>query len=148
MAVNYKVYQNKRKGEFKDKFYARATHGETVTIKQLAEKMQANCTVKKSDIIAVLTELSEVMKDDRSQHLSSFYRKGVHRIQHQGRARALPSRKHRRRQRQARQVDARRTAREGGRGIRQPQGGRRERQQGKPGIGTMRGCASGAHPHK
>lgn len=64
MAVNYKVYQNKRKGEFKDMFYARATHGETMTIKQLAERMQDNCTVKKSDIIAVLTELSEVMKDE------------------------------------------------------------------------------------
>lgn len=62
MAVNYKIYQNKRSGLTQNMFYARATHRDTVCIKDLAQLMQANCTVKHSDIVAVLTELSEVMK--------------------------------------------------------------------------------------
>lgn len=33
-------------------------------LKKLAEIMQANCTVKYSDILAVLTELAEVMKTE------------------------------------------------------------------------------------
>ena len=64
MAVNYKVYQSSRNGITDGKFYARTTYRDTVTIKDLAKKMQANCTVKHSDIVAVLTELSEVMKDE------------------------------------------------------------------------------------
>lgn len=62
MAVNYKVYKNNRKGETQNKYYGRATHRDTVTTKDLAQIMQANCTVKYSDILAVLTELSEVVK--------------------------------------------------------------------------------------
>ncbi len=62
MAVNYKVYQSKRKGATMDKFYGRIAYRDTVNIKELAQNMQANCTVKHSDIVAVLTELSEAMK--------------------------------------------------------------------------------------
>ena len=64
MAVNYKVYRSNRSGATNGKFYARTAYRDTVTIKDLAKKMQANCTVKHSDIVAVLTELSEVMKDE------------------------------------------------------------------------------------
>ncbi len=64
MAVNYKVYQSKRNDDTKGKFYAKVAHNETVNIKKIAQIMQANCTVKYSDILAVLTELSEVMKDE------------------------------------------------------------------------------------
>ena len=64
MAVNYKIYQNKREGNTKDMFYARVALGETVTIKTLAQRMQDNCTVKYSDIVAVLAELSGTMKEE------------------------------------------------------------------------------------
>ena len=64
MAVNFKIYQSNRKGETNGKYYARATYRETVSIKELAEVMQNNSTVKKSDIVAVLTELSEVIRQE------------------------------------------------------------------------------------
>ena len=63
MAVNYKLYQCTREGKFKNMWYARATHNGTVDTEQLATIMQANCTVKRSDIVAVLTELVEVMTE-------------------------------------------------------------------------------------
>ena len=62
MAVNYRVYQNKRKGNFAGKYYARAAHKEVITLKDIAKTMQTNSTVKHSDVMAVLTELSEVLK--------------------------------------------------------------------------------------
>ena len=64
MALNYKIYQSKANNSTKGKFYARASHKETVGIKELAAVMQDNCTVKHSDIVAVLSELSEVMKQE------------------------------------------------------------------------------------
>ena len=64
MAVNYRVYQNKRKGNFAGKYYARAAHKEVITLKDIAKTMQANSTVKYSDVMAVLTELSEVLKNE------------------------------------------------------------------------------------
>lgn len=62
MAVNYKIYKSTVNNQTNGKFYARASHRDTVTVKELAQTMQANCTVKYSDIVAVLTELSEVMR--------------------------------------------------------------------------------------
>lgn len=64
MALNYKIYQSNANNLTKGKFYARASHKETVGIKQLAAVMQNNCTVKHSDIVAVLSELSEVLKQE------------------------------------------------------------------------------------
>lgn len=64
MALNYKIYQSNANNSTKGKFYARALHKETVGIKELAAVMQDNCTVKHSDIVAVLSELSEVMKQE------------------------------------------------------------------------------------
>lgn len=64
MALNYKIYQSNANNTTKGKFYARASHKETVGIKQLAAVMQNNCTVKHSDIVAVLSELSEMMKQE------------------------------------------------------------------------------------
>lgn len=64
MAVNYKVYKNNRKGNNNGQYYARAAYRETVTIKDLAARMQSNCTVKYSDIMAVLTEFAEVLKEE------------------------------------------------------------------------------------
>lgn len=64
MALNYKIYQSNANNSTKGKFNARASHKETVGIKELAAVMQDNCTVKHSDIVAVLSELSEVMKQE------------------------------------------------------------------------------------
>ncbi len=62
MAVSYKVYKSNRKGTGAGMYYARAAHRDTVTVKDLAQTMEANSTVKRSDILAVLAELSETMK--------------------------------------------------------------------------------------
>lgn len=63
MAVFYKLYKNNRKeGKSAGKWYSRATMLEVVDLDKLADVMQANSTVKKSDIKAVLTELVDVMK--------------------------------------------------------------------------------------
>lgn len=64
MAVNFKIYQSNRKGGTNGKLYARAAHRETINTKDLAEVMQNNSTVKRSDIVAVLTELSEVLRQE------------------------------------------------------------------------------------
>ena len=60
MAIQVKVYQDKRKNS-NHLFYGRAHHLNIINRDQLAERIQANCTVKKSDVVAVLTELVEVM---------------------------------------------------------------------------------------
>jgi predicted histone-like DNA-binding protein len=63
MAIVYKVYQNNRTNfKNKGKWYARAYHANTVNIDDLADIMQNNCTVKRSDIVAVISELVETMK--------------------------------------------------------------------------------------
>lgn len=63
MSVKYKLYQNKREGSStKGKWYARAAADGLVTTDQLAETMQRNCTLKRSDIIAVISELVETMQ--------------------------------------------------------------------------------------
>jgi predicted histone-like DNA-binding protein len=61
--LNYKIYVNKNKKNQKtyNKFYARAVYLGTTELAGMADKIQANCTVKKSDVLAVLTELAEVM---------------------------------------------------------------------------------------
>lgn len=63
MPVTYKLYQEKRKASAnKDKWYARAIHPGIVTTDDLAKIMQNNCTLKRSDILAVLSELVDTMK--------------------------------------------------------------------------------------
>ena len=63
MAVFYKLYQdNRSNSNHNGEWYARAVHTGTVDIDDLAEEMQANCTVKRADIVAVLSELVETMQ--------------------------------------------------------------------------------------
>lgn len=63
MAVKYKLYQENRKNsKYQGKWYGRAVHEDTVGIDELADIMQANCTVKRADILAVISELVETMK--------------------------------------------------------------------------------------
>ena len=45
------------------KWYARAVSTSVINTRQLAEIMQRNCTVKRSDILAVIDELVETMRD-------------------------------------------------------------------------------------
>ena len=69
MSVKYKLYQQNR--TYKDgrqdpsngKWFARAISQGTIETKDLAEIIQRNCSMKKSDVVAVLTELVEVMTD-------------------------------------------------------------------------------------
>ena len=65
MPLNYKIYMNKNKKNLKTykKFYARVIHTSTVETEEMAEIIERNCSVKKSDVLAVLTEMSEVMND-------------------------------------------------------------------------------------
>lgn len=67
MAVNYKIYKSNRKGTGNGMYYARASHRSTVTVDDLAKTMEANSTVKRSDILAVLSELSETMRAEMQQ---------------------------------------------------------------------------------
>ena len=77
MAVFYKLYQdNRRTSAYNGKWYARAVHTGTVDIDDLAEEMQANCTVKRADIVAVLSELVETMK----KHLQLSHRVKLDRL--------------------------------------------------------------------
>jgi len=64
MSVFYRLHQDKSKNTVRSgKWYARAVPMGMVDTRQLAEIMQRNCTVKKSDILAVLDELVETMRD-------------------------------------------------------------------------------------
>lgn len=71
MALLYRKYQNNnsRSNQYK-KWYGKSVMLGTVETRQIAEIIQANCTVKKSDVLAVLDELVEVMK----QKLQESYR--------------------------------------------------------------------------
>lgn len=59
MSVNYKIYKSNRKGTGNGMYYARASHRGTATVNDLAKTMEANSTVKRSDILAVLSELNQ-----------------------------------------------------------------------------------------
>lgn len=64
----YKLYQDKRKGvPTSGLWYARAIHPQVIETDALAERIQRNCTVKRSDVVAVLAELVEVMQDELQQ---------------------------------------------------------------------------------
>lgn len=62
MAVKFKKYQSKRNGTTNGKWYARVVTDGTVTTDELADIMQDNCTVKRADILAVISELVETMR--------------------------------------------------------------------------------------
>ena len=63
MAVLYRLYQNNQPtSEQYKKWYGRSVAIDTVTTDQIAAEIEANCTVKRADILAVLSELVVVMK--------------------------------------------------------------------------------------
>ena len=62
MAIFYEVYQdNREKNPHKGKFYARAKTIGTKDLRDIAEIIQRNASMKRSDVVAVLTELAEVV---------------------------------------------------------------------------------------
>ena len=65
MSIFYRKYQNNNKKMEKayGKFYARAVAIDKVEIEELADEIQDNCTVKRADILAVLSELGPTMRD-------------------------------------------------------------------------------------
>ena len=64
MMLNYRKYQNKNsESNAYGKWYARAVIRESVGIEEMATKMQDSCTVKRADILAVLSELGPTMRD-------------------------------------------------------------------------------------
>lgn len=65
MAVIIDVYQDKRKNSNK-LWYGRAKCITTIDTRGLAERIQANVSVKESDVYAVLIELAEVMSYELS----------------------------------------------------------------------------------
>ena len=64
MSVFYRLHQDQSVGTKRSgKWYARMIPTSCINTRQLAEIMQRNCTVKKADVMAVIEELVEVMKD-------------------------------------------------------------------------------------
>ena len=58
------MHQDKSVGTQRSgKWYARMVPTGTINTRQLAEIIQRNCTVKRSDVMAVIEEMVEVMKD-------------------------------------------------------------------------------------
>lgn len=77
MAVLYKKYKLKNiHAKTNNYTYARAVNSGTVHTADLAEVIQRNCTCKKSDVLAVLAELVEVMQTELQSshrvHLDGF----------------------------------------------------------------------------
>jgi predicted histone-like DNA-binding protein len=65
MSVKYKLYQDKRAtSKFKGMWYARSVVSDVCDTDQISERIQRNCSIKASDVNAVLTELLEVMHDE------------------------------------------------------------------------------------
>ena len=62
MALLYKIVRDNRKNSG-NLYYGRAVQLQMVDTDALADIIQRNCTVKKSDVLAVINELIEVMTD-------------------------------------------------------------------------------------
>lgn len=63
MAIFIKTYQDKR-ANGTNLIYGRAKHPQVCDTEKLADRIQRNCSMKKSDVLAVLAELVEVMTDE------------------------------------------------------------------------------------
>lgn len=46
------------------RYYARAVMTDEFNLEAIADRIQRNCSMKKSDVLAVLTEMVEVMRDE------------------------------------------------------------------------------------
>lgn len=64
MAVLYRLQEIKNSQDNTSKWVARTQMTNTVGLEDLAKRIERNCTAKRSDVMAVLTELVEVMTDE------------------------------------------------------------------------------------
>ena len=65
MAVLYRFTKNNNeKSKTHGQYYIKAVMTQTTDLNMLADRIQRNCTAKRSDVLAVLTELVEVMQDE------------------------------------------------------------------------------------
>lgn len=65
MTAKYKLYQdNRRNSNHQGEWYAKSVVSNVVTLREMAEKIQRSTTVTRSDILAVLDGLSEVMREE------------------------------------------------------------------------------------
>ena len=63
MAIQYLTKQDTRSNG-NSKWYGRAVHPSTVGLDVIAERIQHTCSMTKGDVLAVLTEMVSVMKDE------------------------------------------------------------------------------------
>lgn len=64
MAIRYKLVQNKISGhDCYGKFYARSIKTGEIGMKEIERIIEQNCSMKRSDVRAVLTELVDTIKD-------------------------------------------------------------------------------------
>ena len=63
MAIQYVVVKDVRK-EGTGLYYGRAIHPSTIDLPVIAERIQRNSSMTKGDVLAVLTEMVSVMKDE------------------------------------------------------------------------------------
>ena len=62
--VRYKLYQDNRKNSTtRGQWYGRAAVMGVTNLEALSDRIQRNCTAKRSDVQAVLTELVEAMTE-------------------------------------------------------------------------------------
>jgi predicted histone-like DNA-binding protein len=65
MPIYYRTYQSQSQDEKKHgKWYAHAQVMQVVGTREISEEIQQNVSVKRSDVIAVLAELSNVIKNN------------------------------------------------------------------------------------
>ena len=80
MSVLINIYQDKRKTSH-NLWYGRAWHPQILDTRALAKRIQANVSVKESDVYAVLIELAQVMtyelQNGNKCHLDRFGYFGV-----------------------------------------------------------------------
>ena len=80
MSVLINIYQDKRKTS-NNLWYGRAWHPQILDTRALAKRIQANVSVKESDVYAVLIELAQVMtyelQNGNKCHLDRFGYFGV-----------------------------------------------------------------------
>lgn len=63
MALNIRLLRNDIKSNPSyGKYFGRVIHYGEVTIDQFAQEIEKNCSMKRSDVVAVLTELQETIK--------------------------------------------------------------------------------------
>ena len=63
MALWYTTYRDNRETS-NNFYYGRAVHLNEIGLDEMAEKIQAKCSMRKSDVMAVLVELFDVMNDE------------------------------------------------------------------------------------